>query len=187
MKLLLCFSGSVASIKAMPLIEQLNRVEGLELRVIVTEAACHFIDFDNAALQRVSVFRDKDEWSGWSGIGDQVLHIELRKWADAMLIAPLSANTLAKISNGQCDNLLTCVVRAWDYERPLLLAPAMNTLMWSHVFTEQQLDRMTSLGATVVPPVAKTLACGDVGVGAMASVDTLVQVVRELCAAQPVQ
>ena len=109
--------------------------------MIVTEAACHFIDFDNAALQRVSVFRDKDEWSGWSGIGDQVLHIEvccvcvcvcacvcvcvcgaqliyffhvsirlvviqLRKWADAMLIAPLSANTLAKISNGQCDNLL---------------------------------------------------------------------------------
>lgn len=61
--------------------------------------------------------------------------LELRKWADAMLIAPLDANTLAKISNGLCDNLLTSVVRAWDTQRPLYFAPAMNTYMWTSPHT----------------------------------------------------
>uniref|UniRef100_A0A0B6ZDI2 Flavoprotein domain-containing protein n=1 Tax=Arion vulgaris TaxID=1028688 RepID=A0A0B6ZDI2_9EUPU len=67
---------------------------------------------------------DTDEWEAWSSIQDPVLHIELRKWADIMLIAPLDANTLAKIATGLCDNLLTCVARAWDPQRALLFAPA---------------------------------------------------------------
>jgi len=64
---------------------------------------------------------DEDDWRSWKTVGDNVLHIELRRWADAMLIAPLSANTLAKVANGMCDNLLTCVVRAWDWQKPLLV------------------------------------------------------------------
>lgn len=92
-----------------------------------------------------------------------------------MLIAPLSANTLAKIAHGQCDNLLTCVARAWDYaQHPLLVAPAMNTLMWTHPFTEQQLNTLRSLGIHVIPPISKVLACGDIGTGAMAAVDDIV-------------
>ena len=75
-----------------------------QVRVIVTEHATHFVDV--TTLGGVQVLRDADEWSTFAKIGDPVLHIELRKWADAMLVAPLSANTLAKISNGQCDNLL---------------------------------------------------------------------------------
>ena len=54
-------------------------------------------------------------------MGDPVLHIELRRWADVLLLAPLSANTLAKAASGLCDNLLTCVVRAWDFDKPLLV------------------------------------------------------------------
>jgi phosphopantothenoylcysteine decarboxylase len=54
-------------------------------------------------------------------VGDEVLHIELRRWADLMVVAPLSANTLAKLANGLCDNLLTCIVRAWQFPRPLLV------------------------------------------------------------------
>jgi phosphopantothenoylcysteine decarboxylase len=59
----------------------------------------------------------------------------IRNWANSLLIAPLSANTLAKISNGLCDNLLTCIVRAWDYEKKFVVAPAMNTYMYENEFT----------------------------------------------------
>ena len=67
--------------------------------------------------------------------GDDVLHIELRRWADLLLIAPLDANTLGKLAAGLADNCLTCVWRAWDPDRPVVLAPAMNTLMWRHPLT----------------------------------------------------
>lgn len=65
-------------------------------------------------LKEVQYFVDEDEQKRWNHRGDPVLHIELRKWADALLIAPLSANTLAKISNGLCDNLVTLAARCWD-------------------------------------------------------------------------
>lgn len=64
---------------------------------------------------------DEDDWRSWQKVGDPVLHIELRRWADVLLLAPLSANTLAKAASGLCDNLLTCVVRAWDFKKPLLV------------------------------------------------------------------
>jgi len=102
-----------------------------------------------------------DEWKGWTELGDPVLHIQLRDWADMLLIAPLSAHTLGKISNGLCDDTLTCVARAWDFgnvdfmagtttttvtiprqrePKPLVLAPAMNTSMWTHPLTQSQLN-----------------------------------------------
>src|SRR5436189_194001 len=74
---------------------------------------------------------------------DPVLHIELRRWADLFLIAPLDANTLAKLASGLADNCLTCVWRAWHPARPVVLAPAMNTLMWEHPLTRQHLRQLT--------------------------------------------
>lgn len=121
---------------------------------------------------------DKDEWEMWSRRGDPVLHIELRRWADLLLIAPLDANTLAKIANGLCDNLLTCVVRAWDSTRPLLFAPAMNTYMWEHPITEKHVLTLKDFGYQEVPCVSKVLVCGDQGLGAMAEVKTLVSAVE---------
>lgn len=70
----------------------------------------------------VSLAGDEDEWRGWKQVGDPVVHIELRRWADVFVIAPLSANTLAKLANGLCDNLVTCVARAWDFNRPLVVS-----------------------------------------------------------------
>lgn len=100
------------------------------------------------------------------------------------MIAPLSANTLAKLSHGLCDNLLSTLVRAWDWRGgvPVVLAPAMNTLMWENPMTAKQLSMLTDLSplaVRIVSPVAKTLACGDVGTGAMADVDSVAQVARE--------
>ncbi|KAJ1963379.1 hypothetical protein IWQ62_003238, partial [Dispira parvispora] len=115
------------------------------------------------------LYTDKEEWDLWNQKGDPVLHIELRKWADVFVIAPLDANTLGKLANGLCDNLLTSIVRAWDFTRkPCIVCPAMNTYMWDHPFTSKHLGTLTQeLGCQVIPPVRKTLACGDTGMGAM--------------------
>ncbi|PRP73159.1 putative leucine-rich repeat receptor-like protein kinase [Planoprotostelium fungivorum] len=170
-KILLGLSGSVASIKVRELCIALTQFA--EVKVIATKSALHFFDF--STLPNIQAFhRDEDEWN-WKQRGDPVLHIELRKWADVLIIAPLSANTLAKLSNGLCDNLLTCVARAWDFRNPLIVAPAMNTLMWEHPLTSKQLDTLEGWGVTVIQPVTKTLMCNDTGRGAMASVDDISQ------------
>ena len=112
-----------------------------------------------------------------------MLHIELRKLAKCLVVAPLSANTMAKFSNGLCDNLLTCVFRCWDFRSTqnigsVIVAPAMNTFMYEHPITELQEKFLSeTLGVTVLPTVEKTLMCGDTGKGAMASPETIVEAV----------
>ena len=119
---------------------------------------------------------DADEWPGERyRRDDPVLHIELRRWADLLVIAPLDANTLAKLAAGLADNCLTCVWRAWDMSRPIVLAPAMNTLMWEHPLTARHLRQVSTdaRNLRIVEPITKGLACGDVGIGAMAEVDEI--------------
>ncbi|XP_012940760.1 uncharacterized protein LOC101860265 [Aplysia californica] len=176
-RVLIGCTGSVASIKIPPLVNAL-RQSGfqMDIKVVSTQNALHFFSKDELD---VPVLTDKDEWETWSSVQDPVLHIELRRWADVFLIAPLDANTLAKMANGLCDNLLTCVVRAWDPARPLLFAPAMNTFMWEHPLTARHIAALTDLGYREVPCVRKKLACGDIGYGAMAEVPTLVAAVEE--------
>uniref|UniRef100_A0A1D1ZI81 phosphopantothenoylcysteine decarboxylase n=1 Tax=Anthurium amnicola TaxID=1678845 RepID=A0A1D1ZI81_9ARAE len=172
---LLAATGSVAAIKFENLCRSFS--EWADVRAVATKSALHFID--KASLPKdVILYTDDDEWSSWKKIGDDVLHIELRKWADLMVIAPLSANTLAKISGGLCDNLLTCIVRAWDFSKPLFVAPAMNTLMWNNPFTERHLNLITELGISLIPPITKRLACGDYGNGAMAEPSIIYSTVR---------
>eukprot|EP01105_Mastigella_eilhardi_P026256 TRINITY_DN7499_c0_g1_i1.p2 TRINITY_DN7499_c0_g1~~TRINITY_DN7499_c0_g1_i1.p2 ORF type:complete len:221 (-),score=68.78 TRINITY_DN7499_c0_g1_i1:1038-1670(-) len=174
---LLCVTGSVAAIRAGKL-AQLLLDNGAEVKIAASKYGLEFMQKDKtwATLQRtVEIYTDEREWSTWHKVGDPVLHIELRKWADVLVIAPLSANTLAKVANGICDNLVTCVARAWDLKRPFVVAPAMNTLMWSHPFTAEQMGVLTGrLGVYMVPPVAKKLACGDIGEGALADVADIV-------------
>jgi phosphopantothenoylcysteine decarboxylase len=183
------------------------------VRVVATDAALYF--FDPAELDSTHPGRnqdvvtvDADEWPGHEDgrryrRDDPVLHIELRRWADLLVIAPLDANTLAKLATGLADNCLTCVWRAWDVARPVVLAPAMNTLMWQHTLTTRHLRQIADdatarpapdqptdgliawINATartlrVVAPTTKQLACGDVGVGAMAEVDAIVAAVDAL-------
>jgi phosphopantothenoylcysteine decarboxylase len=195
---LLGLTGSVAAVKAPELVAALLAAK-FAVKAVATDAATYF--FNPAALG-CELVRDADEWPGERyERGDAVRHIELRKWADLFLIAPLDANTLAKLALGLCDNALTCVWRAWDPAKPVVLAPAMNTLMWENSFTRRHLrslaadfgaghipghldqDQLVPVmndrckGLRVVAPVSKALACGDVGVGAMADVETIVEVV----------
>jgi len=185
--------------------------------VVATQSSLYF--FDPAQLDplhpaapvrnRDVVYLDDDEWPGGAEgrryqREDAVLHIELRRWAEVFLIAPLDANTLAKLAVGLCDNCLTCVWRAWDMARPVVLAPAMNTLMWEHPFTRKHLRAVAAdfgamhvpghledealvaqindraKGLRIVGPISKRLACGDVGVGAMAEVPEVVAAVTRM-------
>ncbi|KAJ2705915.1 hypothetical protein FB645_002002 [Coemansia sp. IMI 203386] len=180
-RVLLGATGSVASIKIPYLAKQIiekghSRGLQIELSIAASNSALHFFRREQLPTS-VSLYTDKDEWSGWKKIGDPVLHIELRKWADICVVAPLDANTLAKVANGFCDNLLTCVLRAWDMKKPRVVGPAMNPMMWEHPVTEKQLDILRQLGFVVVDPIAKGLACGDVGMGAMAEPETIADIV----------
>lgn len=208
-RVILGVTGSVAAIKAPELLDALRRA-GHDVRIIATGPALHFLRPEEieGAGARV-LLRDQDEWPapGYRR-GDPVLHIELRNWADLLVIAPLDANTLAKLAMGISDNFLTCVFRAWDFDRPVFLAPAMNTLMWRSPVTlrhlrqllEDRADGPVPAGWTLdeapdifarhaprivlIPPQSKRLACGDVGVGAMADVVAIAEIVRA-CADQP--
>ncbi|RZC35314.1 phosphopantothenoylcysteine decarboxylase [Asbolus verrucosus] len=172
-------TGSVATIKLPLLVQNLLVLKPSEtkIRVIATEHANHFFNEEDIPAD-AEIFNDSDEWAVWDKRGDPVLHIELSKWADIFVIAPLDANTLAKIANGLCDNLLTCTARAWDLSKPLIFCPAMNTKMYQHPLTAAQISTLISWGYQEVPVIEKTLICGDTGTGAMAEIDTIVAVIK---------
>ncbi|XP_001960237.2 phosphopantothenoylcysteine decarboxylase [Drosophila ananassae] len=176
---ILAATGSVATIKMSQLIKELSDESlpfKIHVKVLITESAKHFFELEQIP-EHVPIYHNRDEWITWKKRGDPVLHIDLGKWADLLVIAPLSANSLSKIATGICDNLVTCVVRAWDLQKPLLFAPAMNTRMYDHPITREQIDKIVSWGYKEIPCISKTLMCGDTGNGAMAEVPTIVQAV----------
>lgn len=176
-KILIGCTGSVATIKLLDLIASFKlHVEDCEVRVVVTENALHFLNLDEIR-SKAMVYVDADEWSAWNKRGDPVLHIDLVKWADVFVLAPLGANSMGKIASGICDNLLLCIVRAWDVTKPLYFAPAMNTKMWTHPITSEHVEKLKQWGYLEIPPISKTLMCGDTGTGAMAEVATIVEII----------
>lgn len=198
--LLLACTGSVATIKLKSIISSLStHASRLSIRVILTPSAARFLTGTSdeqpslaelRALDTVDgVYLDEDEWGPqpWRR-GASILHIELRRWADLLVIAPLSANTLAKIAGGFSDNLLTSVIRAWDTtvredgsRKRILVAAAMNTHMFRHPLTARHLKVLEEDWGgkdgwfDVMSPVSKELACGDVGDGAMRPYDEIVK------------
>src|SRR4051812_13463499 len=133
---LLGATGSVAAVRVPALFARLQQL-GHAVKVVATRPSLYFFDPADLETGRTAVVRDEDEWPGRDEgrryrAGEPVPHIELRRWAELFVIAPLDANTLAKLAVGLADNCLTCVWRAWDPARPVVLAPAMNTLMWEH-------------------------------------------------------
>lgn len=196
--ILLAASGSVATIKLPNIAEALCRHGNVSVRIVVTASAARFLAGQSAeqpwleSLHQIrgvdGIYQDEDEWKTPWTRGQPILHIELRKWAHVLLIAPASANTMAKMTMGFSDNLLLSVIRAWDTsgtvdigfksKKPLIfVAPAMNTAMWKHPVTATHLailreewgwsDSNPDGWVTVLQPMEKALACGDVGNGAM--------------------
>lgn len=204
--LLLAASGSVASIKLPNIVKELSRYPDLSIRIIVTKAAENFLagqSTEQPLLESLyqaknvdGIYRDEDEWDKPWVRGGGILHIELRRWADLMVVAPLSANSMAKVTTGLADNLLLSVVRAWDTtgdiegskKKRIVVAPAMNQAMWRHPVSKKQLQVLEEEWSIeespagwieVLRPVEKTLACGDTGDGAMREWTDIVSVIEE--------
>lgn len=180
--LLIGATGSVATIKVPLIIDKLFKIytpEKVSIQLIVTKPAEHFLKGLKISTH-VKIWREEDEWFGFRKLGDPVLHHELRKWADIFLIAPLSANTLAKLANGICNNLLTSVLRDWTPSTPVLVAPAMNTFMYINPMTKTHLKILQEDAPyiTVLSPVEKVLICGDIGMGGMREWSEIVEILR---------
>jgi len=181
-KCLIGCSGSVASLKVPELVAELS--PHFEIMILCTQNACFFLEraenynpeswkkFELAGGWHL-VLKDEDEWQMWNSIGHSVLHIEVRRWADVFIVAPASANVLSKASQGVCDNFVLSVMRAWDFTKPCVLCPAMNTAMWNHPTTVESLRRLQQWGWDVLNPVEKMLACKEKGKGAMVSVEAI--------------
>lgn len=224
--LLILITGSIAAVKTGLLLDQLHG-ERCNIRIAATTSAFHFLSRAQPSKTGIpfkSILTDQSEWDEWQAMNDAVVHIELRRWADLVVMTPLDANSLAKIATGQCNNLVTCVMRAWEVGcKPVIVCPAMNTAMWIHPITAQQIGELQrwyscpsashtgTVGSTeassaveavddngeggtplpstleeamfqVIGPVTKRLACGDVGMGGMASVEEIARSVRQTMA-----
>ncbi|MBU3629222.1 bifunctional phosphopantothenoylcysteine decarboxylase/phosphopantothenate--cysteine ligase CoaBC [Polynucleobacter sp. AP-Reno-20A-A9] len=160
-KIVLGISGGIAAYKAPELARQLMQ-EGASVQVVMTEAAQQFVTpVTMQALTGNPVYLS--QWD--STIPNNMAHIELSRSADAILIAPASADLMAKLSLGLADDLLTTLCLARDC--PLLLTPAMNKQMWEHAATQRSVKRLSDDGVTLLGPASGFQACGEIGMGRM--------------------
>ncbi len=166
-KILLGITGSIAAYKAAVLVRELVKA-GAEVRVVMTDAAQDFISpLTIGTLSKNPVhyrFFDEDTWTN---------HVMLGQWADVMLIAPLSCNTLAKMAAGICDNLLLSVYLSATC--PVMVAPAMDEDMWNHPSTKRNLRTIASYGNHILPVERGSLASGLIGEGRMTEPEDIVE------------
>ena len=173
--ILLAVTGSISAYKAADLTSQLTKL-GHHVKVLMTPAATAFITpltlqvlSKQAVL--VEVMTEDDP--------KQIQHIDLGKEADLFLVAPASANTIAKLAHGFADTIVTSTALALPSEVKKFLAPAMNTKMLDHPATQNNLETLKSYGYQIIPPREAILACGDQGSGALASIETILTIIQE--------
>ncbi len=169
-KVILGVSGSIAAYKAAHLVRLLVKA-GAEVRVLMTPSATTFIaPLTLATLSKNAVLTEVSTEAAWNN------HVELGLWADAYVIAPATANTLAKMANGLCDSILTAVYLS--ARCPVLVAPAMDVDMWHHPATRANLERLQAHGVHILPVGYGELASGLVGEGRMAEPEDIVEYLR---------
>ena len=175
-KILLGVTGSIAAYKAAFLTRLLIK-EGAEVQLLMTPSATDFITpLTLSTLSKRPVFADVSTEAGWNN------HVDLGLWADVMLIAPATANTLAKMANGLCDNIIAaCYLSA---RCPVFVAPAMDLDMWVHPATLDNITRLERHGTTIIPVGEGELASGLVGKGRMAEPEDIVDFLKKHFAGQ---
>lgn len=160
-RILLGVSGGIAAYKSCELVRRLRDLDA-EVRVVMTESATHFVSATTfQALSGQSVRMSLWDQQAEAAMG----HIELARWAERILIAPASADLIARLAHGHADDLLStlCLASA----APLYLAPAMNQQMWAHAAVQANLGTLRQRGVSVLGPATGDQACGDVGTGRM--------------------
>jgi phosphopantothenoylcysteine decarboxylase / phosphopantothenate---cysteine ligase len=171
-KIVIGITGSIAAYKTILLVRLLVK-NGAEIKVVMTPAAKEFVSpLVLSTLSKNQVLIDLSNDNSWAN------HVALGRWADVMVIAPLSCNTLAKMAHGFCDNLLLAVYLSAIC--PVLVAPAMDEDMWKHPSTKQNLLKLQGFGNKVISVESGELASGLVGEGRMAEPETILQHIYEL-------
>jgi len=172
--IILGITGSIAAYKACELTGLLKR-EGFDVRALLTKEAKEFVTV--TTLQTLSqnkvitdMFEIPDEWNP--------AHVSLAQAADLILIAPATANVIAKLASGICDDILTCAVFA--SAAPVLIAPAMNDKMYGHRITQENMEKLKKIGYRFIGPVKGHLACGCEAMGHIADLRDIVTAVKRL-------
>ena len=174
--IILGVTGSIAAYKAADLTSSLTKA-GCEVHVVMTADALRFITpLPFKTLSRQPVITDLyDEQEGW-----RPTHIKLADEADLLLIAPATANIIAKLAQGLADDALSCLALALNPRARLLLAPAMNGKMWQHPATQQNVKTIKARGAEIIGPEKGLLSCGYEGLGRLWPVEAVAHRALEL-------
>jgi len=173
--IILGVTGSIAAYKAADIVSQLTKSE-YAVQVVITKAGQQFIT--PLTLQTLSkkqvfseVFQEDDP--------SEVKHIALADSADMLVIAPASGNTINKIALGIADDMLSCIALAM-WEKPFVIAPAMNTRMYANPVVQGNLEILKKRGCTIVEPKESLLACGDYGKGALADTNNIIEAIKSV-------
>ena len=173
MNILIAVSGSIAAYKAPDICRGLVN-SGHKVKVVLSKGALEFVNpkvFNYLGVENTYLPEDDFSHKG-------VLHIELSKWLDSFVLVPASANTLAKLSHGECPDLLTSIFLSLEPSKIRVLYPAMNTFMYQNTITQENLNKLKTLPKTyIIPPDSGVLACGDEGPGKMPDVRSIVEMV----------
>ncbi|MGA2622953.1 MAG: bifunctional phosphopantothenoylcysteine decarboxylase/phosphopantothenate--cysteine ligase CoaBC [Bacteroidota bacterium] len=176
--IVLGITGGVAAYK-LPLLAREFKKAGAQVRVVMTDSAKAFvtpITFSTLSGNEVVVGMFPDQEAGTVHIG--TWHIDLAQWAELMFIAPATANTIAKLAHGYADNAVTALALA--LRCPLVIAPAMDSDMWVHSATQENITKLREMGYTVLPPAEGELASGLVGPGRLPELDVLVRTAENI-------
>lgn len=172
--IILGVTASIAIYKACEIIRRLKE-QGFKVFVVMTPEAEELIRpivFESLSGNRVykDLFAESEDW--------QIEHIALAQETDLVLVAPATANIIGKIASGICDDLLSCIIMATL--APVLICPAMNENMYKNKIVQDNIKKLESLGYKFVQPIRGRLACGEVGVGCLAEVETIIREVKKI-------
>jgi phosphopantothenoylcysteine decarboxylase / phosphopantothenate---cysteine ligase len=177
-KIIVGITGGIAAYKICELIRQLIKLNA-DVKAVLTPSAKEFVtETTLRTLTRNQIYCEQFHVENW-----QPEHVSLADDADLFIIAPASANTIGKIANGICDNLLTSLVTA--FKKPIILAPAMNCNMWENRFIQKNIITLEESGFHIIEPETGELACGYEGTGRIASVDKILNKAVELLNPEP--
>ena len=166
---LIMLSGSIAAYKVCNVISQLKQKD-INVKVIMSEAVQNFI-----GASTVEALSGEKPITGMYTAGSVMDHIKLARWADLVLLAPATANSINKIASGIGDDLISTLFLAYDLKKPFLITPAMNTKMYFHPATQKSMETLKSMGCRILESASGVLACGEVGYGKLLEPELIIQ------------